>query len=449
MSPIFCREIRSAVRFYHLILSRQNLREDEPEFFAPASVPRNELALQAGFYAGEFGTVWRTECGREVRLLDPGEWNREAGPDFLGATVLFDGSTRARGDIELDIYASGWEAHGHATNPDFENVVLHVFFKGGSKRTFARTLSHREVPQVCIGPEVSPSMGSFSLNPQPIDSPAIALRLLEVAARFRLASKAARLAAAISLHGKKVALWQALAGALGYKSNTVPMTLLAQRCGLRRAAAPGGEALLFGLAGFLDQENLDQAEDVSRKYLRALWQTWWKVRDGERRLILPPSAWKTGGVRPANHPHRRVAALHAAASAADLLLRALDAGDMHQFEKHLSGLSSDFWERHWNLRGTALPRPVALVGDSRVADIHVNIVLPWLAAHGRDPFPSLFALKMPMVPRKVQMLADWLCPALSPADLARAGVQQGLLQLGADFRGCASPAEIAARHLSC
>ena len=50
-----------------------SLREEEAGFFTPSDAPTNELALQAGFYSGEFGTQWRSECGREVRLLDPGE----------------------------------------------------------------------------------------------------------------------------------------------------------------------------------------------------------------------------------------------------------------------------------------------------------------------------------------------------------------------------------------
>lgn len=429
------------------MLPAASLREEEAGFFTPSDAPTNELALQAGFYSGEFGTQWRSECGREVRLLDPGEWNREAGPDFRGATVLFDGVTRTRGDIELDIHASGWEAHNHATNPDFENVVLHVFFKSGSRRAFARTLSHREVPQVRIGPEAPPPMGSFSLDPQPIASVDTALRLLRIAAGYRLASKAARISSAISLHGKKTAIWVLLAGALGYKSNTIPMILLAQRCGLRRACAPGGEAALFGLAGFLESAGHDSADDNARTYLRGLWKTWWKMRDAERRLVLPPGAWKTGGVRPANHPHRRLAALHALAGKTDRLVRALDARDELLFHKLIESADSEFWSRHWNLDGAELSSRVALVGTSRVADITVNVVYPWLAAHGHDPLPSLEAFEMPQVPKKVASLGAWLCPALGSRELVRAGVQQGLLQLGADFRGCASPAEIAVRHL--
>ena len=49
--------------------------------------PKSEMEVQMGFFGGEFGEEWESLCGHAIRLLDPGEWNREAGPDFLGATM--------------------------------------------------------------------------------------------------------------------------------------------------------------------------------------------------------------------------------------------------------------------------------------------------------------------------------------------------------------------------
>ena len=63
--------------------------------------------------------------------------------------------------------------------------------------------------------------------------PAAVRSVLEAAAQFRLRRKAARLAQLREVHGTDEALYQALAEALGYKSNKLPFVLLSQRVPLR------------------------------------------------------------------------------------------------------------------------------------------------------------------------------------------------------------------------
>ena len=77
----------------------------------------------------------RTTDGTPVTVLHPGFWNREAGPDFRGAIVQFGGKRPIEGDIEIDVLPSGWITHGHADNPDFGNVVMHVVWESRRKRT--------------------------------------------------------------------------------------------------------------------------------------------------------------------------------------------------------------------------------------------------------------------------------------------------------------------------
>lgn len=62
---------------------------------------------------------------RPLEIIATGTWNRLDGPDFLGAEVLLDGK-RLRGDVEIHFYAEDWNAHAHAGNPLYKNVILHV-----------------------------------------------------------------------------------------------------------------------------------------------------------------------------------------------------------------------------------------------------------------------------------------------------------------------------------
>src|SRR5207248_6590589 len=141
--------------------------------------------------------------------------------------------------------------------------------------------------------------------------------VLDAAAEFRLQKKAARIRAKIencqsgSDHGPDEALFQEIAGALGYKENKLAFTLVAQRLSLKtlRKSLPDAEAMLFGIAGFLETPDLGAYKKSARHYVRDLWDRWWPHRDPLQRLILPAKIWKLSSTRPTNHPHRRLAAL--------------------------------------------------------------------------------------------------------------------------------------------
>ena len=72
----------------------------EPDFSLPAGLP-DERTLQLLLLEGAFGTSFTDDLGREVRILDFGDWNKSAGPDFLNARIRINGVPQA-GDIELE-----------------------------------------------------------------------------------------------------------------------------------------------------------------------------------------------------------------------------------------------------------------------------------------------------------------------------------------------------------
>lgn len=122
-----------------------SLREPAPVFRRVA-----ELELQARIYGGEFGVSWRGEEGESIEMIHFGTWNRESGPDFCGVRAVLNG-VAVSGDMEIDGDARDWEAHGHAGNEAFDQVILHVFFRKGPRRFFTRTSQNRSVVQICLG----------------------------------------------------------------------------------------------------------------------------------------------------------------------------------------------------------------------------------------------------------------------------------------------------------
>ena len=143
-----------------------------------------------------------------------------------------------------------------------------------------------------------------------------------------------------------------------------------------RSRREDAEALLFGIAGFLDAPDLDAQRKSTRGYLRSLWDRWWKYREQFSRLVLPAKLWKMSGARPLNHPHRRLGALATVVAEwkpFSTLARASEATPLISF---LADLRHDFWNHHYTLAAARASSPLALIGKSRAAEILANVVYP-------------------------------------------------------------------------
>lgn len=405
----------------------------------------SELEWQARWFAGEFGCEWTSVDGVAIRIEDFGRWNREPGPDFVDARIRI-GSREVRGAMELDMDARDWERHAHAINPAFRETALHVFMHCPSRRFFTRTCDHREVAQLHLS--ASPGAPDRRLA----DVPALSgdreriIAILHAAARHRLDLKARAWRRHAAVHGENDAWFAALAVALGYKSNQTPFLLLAQRAGLRAASEPRGEALLFGLAGFLESPVPPAADRAVRDYLRALWEEWWSMRASHERLILPASAWKIGGIRPANHPHRRVAALARIATSWQAIREALATSQRGALVAALESLEHPFWNTRFNLHAALLARPQALLGDERIRDILINIHHPLAVERDDSAWQAFLAEKGPAPAAILHTAARRFfgTAAESRGFLSSAAAQQGLLQLERDYRSSAAPSEFLA-----
>src|ERR1043166_4372766 len=366
---------------------RASSRGRERALFPVVRAP-SELELQARWFAGDFGSEFISTAGDKIDIVQFGIWNREAGPDFCDAAIRLNGGEPLRGCIEFDLSDHNWETHGHASNPAFENTVLHVFVGTGERTFFTRTKSNRAVPQVRVDPNALPEnlAGHVPLaRPGRCQAPLKDMAeehvrsVLEAAAQFRLQKKAAEMRTKIETHGREEALFQGIAAALGYKENKLPFTLLAQRLSLKslRANVADAEALLFGVAGFLEASDLDVYARSTRKYVRQLWDNWWPHRDQLRRLILPSKIWRLSSTRPLNHPQRRVAALAGLVREWPAFQRALRERSTDVINDCFRALSHPFWNFHYTLIAAEAPAEIALIGESRVADILVNVLFPF------------------------------------------------------------------------
>ena len=403
---------------------------------------------------------------RPLRVLHPGFHSVESGPDFRGAVVQIGQGPVQVGDVEVDLRASGWRAHGHDRNPAFGQVVLHVVWDSEN-----RSGPDRAPPRMALRPVLDAPLGELSqwLGGDPIQTfpeelrgecsaplrelqPAQLVDLMHQAAQVRLRSKAAQFQARGRQSGWEQSLWEGLFRGLGYKHNVWPMQRLAE-LRARWSAPPlnplAVQARLLGLSGLLPAE-LTRTQAGTDRYLRAVWDQWWRERDELADGILPREVWRLHGLRPANHPQRRLALASGWSVAGDIPAK-LEAWCLRD-ETHgaatvsllavLQAPPDDFWSWHWTLRSPRLKSAQPLLGATRVTDLAVNVVLPWLWIRASEGGSESVRRRLEMVyfgwpaaedNSLLRLARQRLLGGAGRRALPGAAAQQGLIQIVHDF----------------
>ena len=406
----------------------------------------------------------KTLDGQPVRILHPGFRSVEGGPDFRGALVQIGDGPPRTGDIEVDLRASGWRAHGHDRNPAFQNVILHVVWESEKPTAgIPPTLALRAVLDAPLG-ELSLWLGGEAAQTLPEElrgeccaplravPPEQRLDLLHQAAHVRLQSKAAQFQARARRVGWEQALWEGLFRALGYKHNVWPMQCLAElrpRWQTPRSHPLALQARLFGISGLLPVE-LTRLQTGTDHYVRRVWDQWWRERNEFADCILPRTLWHLHGSRPANHPQRRVALASCWSMDGDLAQKlerwcareVPNAALPNSLLEALQVPPDDFWSWHCTFRSPRLKKAQPLLGSTRVTDSAVNVVLPWLwirAVEGKnDAMQAALERRYFAWPRAednsvLRLARQRVLGETSPRALPGAAAQQGLIQMVRDF----------------
>lgn len=409
----------------------------------------------------------RTFDGRRLRVLHPGFPNREAGPDFRQALLQFDADPPVSGDVEVDLQPGGWRGHRHGDNPAYRRVALHVVWDGDpATAPPLPTVALRGVLDAPLA-ELARWLGDEATGwPEALAGKcraplrelgaAQAGELLDQAARLRLQAKAAALQARARQAGADQALWEGLFGALGYKHNVWPMRRLAElRPQLATAAdaapatALAWQARLLGVGSLLPADP-PRRDGPGAKFFRALWDCWWRERDALSEWLLPRQTWRLAGIRPANHPQRRLAlAAHWLARPdlpAELERWFTTAPPKAAARQSLLGVlqveQDAFWSWHWTLRSAPLARPQPLLGAARATDLAVNVILPWFwmradAGHNDELKRRVEATYLSWPAGEdnavLRQARQRLLGEAEPKLFRTAARQQGLLQIVRDF----------------
>jgi hypothetical protein len=441
-------------------LRNQLMRQSFPSVFAPAvlrdgdsnyiPLPISERLVQAIWYDQRLLEL-RTTDDRPVRVVFPGWWNLEAGPDFRHATVQIGDQPEVTGSVEIHLRAEDWTHHGHDRDRLYDDVILHVvLWEAGSD--FAPRARHGDaIPQIVLQHQLAAPLeqlydeldldayphnakghgGGCAATVASLSGDELAA-LLNSAGDERFAGKSRKFSRWIHRIGAEQAFYEGWMEALGYKANKTAFRMVAQRLPVSERASA---ATCFGVAGFLPTKLTDP-------YGKRLWSQWWKIRPDFEEKILPKETWHLHGIRPANHPHRRLGAAAALLKRHGNLLEKIIGAIESDGDpgKLFLQVRDDYWSTHFTLGGKTQHKTVELIGESRTEEIVANIVLPFVAALDDDRlrakakarYDSLRAAPSNSILRLAgQQLFE--SPAIASRQIKTTRQQQGLMQIFQDF----------------
>lgn len=383
----------------------------------------------------------QTNTGEDVHIFHPGTRNSDAGPDFLNARVQV-GEIQWIGSVEIHIDSSGWLAHDHQSDEAYDNVILHVVWRNdvAVKRRDGSLL-----PTLEIGGRVD---GHLQLQYRYLISsvdvipcadsirrvkPVVVFSTIDSMAIARLQTKAKEVLSIVEKNRGDwaEACYQVLARNYGFKVNSEPFfqlaTAIPYKTLLKHSDKPVQvEAMLFGVAGFID------GEDEDDDYFRTLSREYNILRQKYRldHKAMKKIQWKFLRLRPANFPTLRIAQFAAGICTGKDFFSAfleLPPADIKALFRHAP---SEYWQRHFHFGKQSAAKNCEM-GDSSISNILINTVATMLVAYSMYKDNGTFMDKAitilhDLAPEQNKVLSMWTDLSMPVQD---AFDSQGLLEL--------------------
>jgi len=333
--------------------------------------------------------------GNRIAVINPGEYNRDAGPDFFNARIRI-GDTVWAGNVELHTRASQYNQHGHNNDPAYDNVILHVVAED-DKKVF--NSKGQEVLTVALefDPGIYNRYLSLISNPyiiacqQDIDR-VDRMQLRHWLGRLvaeRLQEKSELILRVLAETGNdwNETFYRVLTRYFGFRVNREPFEMLAAALPFRIISKHADnlfqlEALLFGVAGMLEEGLFREA--LNDIYYCDLIKEF-KVLSSKYSLKpMDGWIWKFSRLRPVNFPTVRISQLASMLSVTGgLFSRVIEAGDMGELRDLLEVSSSEYWNDHY-VFGKKSKRIKKKAGVQATAILLINAVIPVMFVYGKS-----------------------------------------------------------------
>ena len=332
-----------------------------------------------------------TTHNEAVNIFNPGIQNYDAGPDFRQAKINIDGINWF-GHVEVHVKSSHWKLHKHQTDPAYDRVILHVVWEDDmpvyrNDGSLIPTIELKDRVNFDLFKRYKYLTQNLEKIPcnhviKQIDSLTIHSMLDRTVMR-RLERKADFV---IRLIQKKItwqeATYRLLAQNFGFKTNKDTFLRLSENLPLKlinkhRDDIIQVEALLFGMAGFLQEDLMDEYFRRLKKEYRFLAHKYHLQDNGLNKV-----EWKFLRMRPGNFPTIRIAQFAQFFHRNKNLFSVFKEVNSCQYLiDHLSISQSEYWQNHYSF-GKFSRASIPGLGKESIYNIIINTVVPLKVAYG-------------------------------------------------------------------
>lgn len=332
----------------------------------------------------------KTTSNENIEILNQGTHNYDSGPDFFNAKIKIENTVWA-GNVEVHINSSDWYAHNHHTNKAYDNVILQAVYNHDKEilRTNGQSVPTMELKfdqnllknyDSLIFKEAWVScqedidfVNSFTIQ-----------NWIEKLTIERLEEKSDRIKQLLQQTNNswEEAFYIQIARNFGFKLNSDPFEQLAKSLPLIYLAKHKEnllqiEALLYGQAGFLEDESGEEYFEILKKEYEFL-KNKFKLKPIQKHL------WKFLRSRPGNFPTIRLAQFaRLIYKSSALFSKVLETESVNDFYKLLQVEPSEYWETHYQFNKESVKKSKAL-GKSAIDIILINTIIPFLFVYGKS-----------------------------------------------------------------
>jgi len=328
-------------------------------------------------------TDLRTINDEKINIIDVGEHNTNAGPDFLNAKIKMDNLTWV-GNVEIHVNSSDWKKHKHQNDKAYNNVILHLVYiddktikteKGEIPLTLElnnrldvelltkyKNIFNQKETILCSSHLSSVNDELWEATLQNLTTERFANKVIEIEDSL-----------CNSTNDLEWVLFSLIAKCLGLKVNKQAMQMLAQSIPfkvLRKYQENSFQfsALLFGQAGFLEGEFKEEYPSKLQKEYQYLTQ--------KHSLVpLEKFVWKFMRLRPASFPAVRIAQLQEIMSQPQFYAKIKHAIKYKNIKELLKVELGEYWDTHYVFDKLSVDRKKYL-GVATLDVIMINAIVP-------------------------------------------------------------------------
>lgn len=376
--------------------------------------------------------------GEDIEVINPGQLNTDAGPDFFNAHIRI-GNTIWAGNVEIHTTTEEWNRHGHDTDPAYDNVILHVVGQSNGKqvttskgRIVAETvvrypidIEKRYEEIVNANSEIRCARRLGEITQMERDA------WLDRLTLERFEERNERVEKILEENGGDwdQTFFALLCRAMGTSVNAEPMEILSRitpvRILIKHNDPTQMEAILMGQAGMLPEKATDEYTATLKREYEVM----------KAKFDLKPmegSEWKRLRLRPSNFPIIRLSQIAAIiGKTPGNFESAFKTLNVEELTKRLNVKASEYWDSHYELGKESKADKAKGFGKETQRLLIINAVIPFVFAYARrygDENMQLNIIKMlSFLPiEKNSRLDKWADAGIKPT---HEGEAQALLLL--------------------